>query len=286
MDGCSYLFNLVVGTGVLALPAVLSKGGSRLGIVFLALVAFLSFVAVTFVVEAGAAANAILHIRHQDVEAHKGDADGPSPSAKHSPGSKHASGSIFKITRRVELGEMADLFFSPLGKKLFYATILVYLFGDLTIYATFVPSSLIGFLSSALGPGQLDGGWLNHLLFDIVLGMFALLVLPFCFFDFQKTKPLQITTLAVRNAALFTGLPNLFGGAVYAFMCHHSIPGIITPVSNKSRLTLVIGGSLGLVFLIYLLLFITAAAAFGNDIQDPITFNFAGTDILPTLRLP
>ena len=33
------------------------------------------------------------------------------------------------------------------------------------------------------------------------------------------------------------GLPTLFGVCVYSFMCHHSLPSLITPISNKSRIT-------------------------------------------------
>ena len=38
---------------------------------------------------------------------------------------------------------------------------------------------------------------------------------------------------AVRAA----GLPTLFGVCVYSFMCHHSLPSLITPITNKSRIT-------------------------------------------------
>ena len=38
---------------------------------------------------------------------------------------------------------------------------------------------------------------------------------------------------AVRPA----GLPTLFGVCVYSFMCHHSLPSLITPIADKSRIT-------------------------------------------------
>ena len=40
------------------------------------------------------------------------------------------------------MGYMAEQFFSPLGIKLFYFCIVVYLYGDLCIYAVAVPKSL------------------------------------------------------------------------------------------------------------------------------------------------
>ena len=39
-----------------------------------------------------------------------------------------------------------------------------------------------------------------------------------------------------------SGLPNLFGVCVYSFMCHHSLPGLVTPISNKKKLySLILG---------------------------------------------
>ena len=31
-------------------------------------------------------------------------------------------------------------------------------------------------------------------------------------------------------------LPELFGVCVYSFMCHHSLPSLITPIQNKKSL--------------------------------------------------
>lgn len=109
-----------------------------------------------------------------------------------------------------------------------------------------------------------------------------------------------MTTLAIRNVSLYTmivlsamklmkggrqdstvpianmvALPNLFGGAVYSFMCHHSLPGIITPMRDKSHLQHIVALAFGSVIVVYLLLFITSGLAFGLDnIMDPLTFNF------------
>ena len=60
-------------------------------------------------------------------------------------------------------------------------------------------------------------------------------------------------------------LPNLFGGAVYAFMCHHSLPGIITPMRDKAKIPQVTRAAFVGVFIIYMLLFITCGVAFGEQ---------------------
>lgn len=48
---------------------------------------------------------------------------------------------FFNIDTRIELGEMATMFFSPLGRMLFYVTMIVYLFGDLSIYSVAISKS-------------------------------------------------------------------------------------------------------------------------------------------------
>lgn len=37
-------------------------------------------------------------------------------------------------------------------------------------------------------------------------------------------------------AADITKLPQLFGVCVYSFMCHHSLPALITPISEKKSI--------------------------------------------------
>ena len=84
--------------------------------------------------------------------------------------------------------------------------------------------------------------------YHLCLLCFIGLLGPFAFFDVSKTKLLQLLTSALRwtsflsmiimsiiristghavtpVSADFTQLPNLFGVAVYSFMCQHSLPG-------------------------------------------------------------
>lgn len=51
------------------------------------------------------------------------------------------SSRYFALDNRVELGEMAVLFFSRFGKLAFYVTMIIYLFGDLSIYSAAVAKS-------------------------------------------------------------------------------------------------------------------------------------------------
>ena len=54
------------------------------------------------------------------------------------------------IVERIELGEMSKMYFNKVGRFLFYLVIVVYLFGDLAIYAATVPKSMVSILCNNL----------------------------------------------------------------------------------------------------------------------------------------
>ena len=80
------------------------------------------------------------------------------------------------------------------------------------------------------------------------------------FFDVQKTRILQYITTVMRWLAFsimvglsikqlsqgkgqghppvanIAGVPTLFGVCVYSFMCHHSLPSLLTPIRSKRGL--------------------------------------------------
>lgn len=57
-----FLFNLIVGTGALTLPSAFAKTGWLLGLVLITILAFISYMTVTFVIETMASANAIYYL--------------------------------------------------------------------------------------------------------------------------------------------------------------------------------------------------------------------------------
>lgn len=61
--GLVFVFNLIVGTGALTLPAVFAKAGWLLGLILITVLAFISYMTVTFVIETMACANAVIHWR-------------------------------------------------------------------------------------------------------------------------------------------------------------------------------------------------------------------------------
>lgn len=71
-----------------------------------------------------------------------------------------------------------------------------------------------------------------------------------------------LVTFAVVN---FTDskLPALFGASIYAFMCHHSLPSIITPIEKKKGVRGLLLMDFGLVWIAYTMLCLSANFAFG-----------------------
>ena len=133
-------------------------------------------------------------------------------------------------------------------------------------------------------------------MYRIFLAVFVCTIGQFVFCNVTKTKYLQMVTTLMRWQAFFimvvlavlrlsnlppaqppsssiSGLPNLFGVCVYSFMCHHSLPGLVTPVSNKRRLYHLILADYGLILAFYFLLAFTGIFAF-TDLNDLYTLNF------------
>mmetsp|Transcript_20993 Transcript_20993/g.36851 ORF Transcript_20993/g.36851 Transcript_20993/m.36851 type:complete len:385 (+) Transcript_20993:1-1155(+) len=199
---------------------------------------------------------------------------------------------------------MAKLFMGNFGYKVLMAITGIYLYGDLAIYASATPTTLI-----SLFPGDrkeitiplLD--WTYPVdqdsSYSAWLMLFSCIVVPLSCLNFQKTKHLQIFTCTYRNAALVSmialaairyekhvlsgrggddepdlelkqfnpaGLPKLFGAATYSFMCHHSLPSIIFPIDAESRpyIMKILGLDYVAILITYLILCITAFLAFAS----------------------
>lgn len=228
--------------------------------------------------------------------------------------------SPFEITQRVELGQMASIFFNKVGVLLFNLCIVIYLYGDLAIYAAAVPKSIrdvactykLPHVNSSNTTG--GEGNCNRTLSDddpcwpgvsvtrkngyrIFVGVFFLAVGWFTFFNVQKTKYLQLITTGSRwiafgmmivlsvirlsknkgaghpVAADISGMPNLFGVCVYSFMCHHSLPSLVTPIRDKSKLLKLLAADYVLILCFYALISFTGIFAF-NKLEDIYTLNF------------
>ncbi|XP_077490387.1 transmembrane protein 104 [Amblyomma americanum] len=360
--GLVYIFNLIVGTGALTMPAAFKDAGWVLSLIIVIVLAFMSYLTTTFVIEAMASANALVHwktlqhykrvvdeeestitqakqedmvneLKTDDIISKCVDEDERVPLLLSSAAERMAESShvnYFAITERFELGKMASLFFSKLGVNLFYICIAVYLYGDLAIYGAAVAKSIRDVAcqvpltpvdnstipvnnSNATLPSDMPC-WQNSTIsrgsaYRIFLLGFLCLVGPFTFFNVQKTKYLQIFTTLMRWIAFLsmillcalalgqgkgqghpamavpTGLPSLFGVCVYSFMCHHSLPSLVTPWREKRHLFPLLAADYLIILGFYTLLSFTGIFTF-PELHDMYTLNFqpnsgTGGSIIP-----
>ena len=75
------------------------------------------------------------------------------------------------------------------------------------------------------------------------------------------------------HALNVTYIPNLFGVCVYSFMCHHSLPALVTPIKDKRRIFTYIMADYIMILIFYSLLSFTGIFAFSH-LDDMYTLNF------------
>eukprot|EP00092_Neocalanus_flemingeri_P014748 GFUD01015915.1.p1 GENE.GFUD01015915.1~~GFUD01015915.1.p1 ORF type:complete len:521 (-),score=128.06 GFUD01015915.1:235-1797(-) len=349
LTGLIYIFNLIVGTGALTLPAAFHDAGWLLSSVIIILLAFMSYLTATFVIESMAAANAMIHwkrlqrlkrsggpvseqlvARTLQVQAIGGARETPSSPLLRAASSARRQeddenqplidqdaieripstvSNYYEITEITEMGRMASLFFSRGGRNMFYLCLVIYLYGDLAIYGAAVAKSVRDVacnykppnMTSPLNISDSELCWADSTktrldAYRIFLAVFVCTIGQFVFCNVTKTKYLQIATTLMRwqafivmvvlatltlvnespaspPASRISGLPNLFGVCVYSFMCHHSLPGLVTPISDKKKLYSLMLGDYAIILSFYFLLAFTGIFAF-RDINDLYTLNF------------
>ncbi|CAG9761739.1 unnamed protein product [Ceutorhynchus assimilis] len=314
--GLVYVFNLIVGTGALTLPAAFQDAGWLFSTVALMVLCFVSFITVTFVIESMACANATIQWRK--MQQHKIDESDASQNPSNdseadntteetailtSTNTKH----FYNLNKKVELTEMASIYLSKTGHILFFISLCIYLFGDLTIYVAASGKTIINLSCQQSNNTEnfTEPCWQNSDItkFDmyrIYVALFGLCVGPFTYFNVQKTKYLQMFTISIRWLAFaimltlavvrlikngqqghpslinLAEIPALAGSSVYSFMCHHSLPGLIAPISNKHKLISKISWDFIVISSFYLLLSLTGSFAF-ESIDVLYNLNFIAT---------
>lgn len=333
--GFVFIFNLIVGTGALTLPSAFSHAGWVLGSILIVILAFASYVTVTLVVETMACANAIQNwmrlqlikrdrvIEHDEdsnvetiteplVQAGTVDDNLTDASIEQTPlNIMYCRNQYYSLSTKVELGDMANLFFGRIGRFLFYFCLVIYLYGDLSIYSAAVAKSLRDVICSYNHSSNSTDNddvvfrcWEDSALsrFDVYrlcLVVFIGILGPFVCFNVQKTKYLQLVTVLFRWLAFsvmisiaihrlfaqqvdppitpkhadINEIPYLIGTCIYSFMCHHSLPSLLTPISNKRKVKSLISLDYFLICTFYLSLALTGIFAF-SDIKDLYTLNF------------
>lgn len=113
-------------------------------------------------------------------------------------------GTPFSLTSRVEMGEMATIYFTGTGVAVFYLCLAIYLYGDLSIYAAAIGTSLKDVICTAPNITDPSGPcWPDHTFrridcYRACVIATGLILGPFVFFNVQKTKYIQILTVIFR----------------------------------------------------------------------------------------
>ena len=221
----------------MTIPHAFALVGFRYATALLAVIGLLSYTCATYVVEAMACSNALrretlvfpMADTHLDPADTDGGDDGDSDTSTLLGGSSGSSAaatkaraqrrveaaageeSPFAITEKVEMSRMAGDFLGPKAVTLFYSCIIVYLYGDLAIYAVAVPKSLRDIACPR--PPRLHGhpaahafhtwpcvyGMNSTQVYRLCCGLFSVTFAPFAFFNVTKTKCLQVRDPALKG---------------------------------------------------------------------------------------
>ncbi|XP_017081325.1 transmembrane protein 104 homolog [Drosophila eugracilis] len=235
--GFIFIFNLIVGTGALTLPGVFARAGWMLSLIVIVLLAIISYMTVTFIIEAMACANAIRNwqtlqaLRQSRSSAENSENDDNADEVSMQSGNDQVGDfervpltiqnrefHYYQLSHKFELGEMATLFFNEFGRIMFYLCLIVYLYGDLSIYSAAVARSLRDVVCDHTNgtdtktlmywSGDFENNtdqpcWKEHTIsrlsmYRVFLIGFTLIFGPFAYFNVQKTKYLQMLTAAFR----------------------------------------------------------------------------------------
>lgn len=342
--GLIFVFNLIIGPGSLTLPAVVQETGWLLSAIFIATMAFLSYITFTFVIETITITNSITQLRklqmmksvtrvlklckdvmpqvsstnydrlsNASTDSYNSDNEVPIfdnpvlPTSSSLMDFPPESVELLSLDNRIELGEMVAVLLPPFAKVMFFFSISGYLFGDLSIYYKAIGQSLVDFTcdhkSNNNFANKSDLCWENssytkHEIYLSYLVLYILIIGPFTFFNAQKTKYLQVVGFFMRVIAIiamvvlatirlisptqkhgytpaenFIAMPQLIGASIYAFMCHHSIPSVISPIKNKNKILLKVAANFLLVYTLYMCLCMTGVFAFPK-VDELYTINF------------
>eukprot|EP00298_Acanthocystis_sp_HF-20_P009370 c18265_g1_i1.p1 GENE.c18265_g1_i1~~c18265_g1_i1.p1 ORF type:complete len:474 (+),score=128.53 c18265_g1_i1:69-1490(+) len=308
---CVFIFNLAVGVGVLALPYAINAAGYLFGCVLLLSVCFLAFVSLTFILEAISNTNAL--IKYEATTHALIDPESQSDDLKNSqtrtlvskskivPSGVGESHPEFFEFRHLEILHLSNYLLPNWGQNILCVIICLCLYGDLSIYSCVVPGTLAKFTGYD---------------YYIFLCGFAGLMIPASFFNFSKTKYLQVLTSLTRTFALSamiiltlryigtthtskriepvvpSGISIAWGSLNYAFMVHTSIPSVISHMKDKNSAFKVIFFTFSSLAILYTALSLSAIFAFsdadlrecGNSPGEPCkinalyTLNFSSAD--------
>lgn len=229
--GMIYIFNIIVGTGALALPKAFHEGGYLLSTILLSILGVFSYITATYMIEAMAIANFMrrrsaqrrmgtIAVTTSDEEETEDESDRAALLQNQINADEiqvlvnSSDENQFDIREKVEMGEMAKLFLNKTGVLIFYFCISLYLFGDLAIYGSAVPKTIRNVIctyepENCTNMTMNDLCWsgsslTRHHVYQIFVAIFFCTLGLFVFGNAQKTILLQIVTTLLRWTAFLS----------------------------------------------------------------------------------
>eukprot|EP00742_Colponemidia_sp_Colp-10_P002972 GILJ01003171.1.p1 GENE.GILJ01003171.1~~GILJ01003171.1.p1 ORF type:complete len:535 (+),score=35.66 GILJ01003171.1:36-1640(+) len=308
-----FVINMVFGTGPLTLPFAFGEAGFILGSLWMLVIMLLAFITTTYQVETCAAVNALRRSFPADFIAnyrkqakrpslYLGKASVPQPQPVESDEDEEIQVSTetsvlltntspakpikadFEIRERLEVGTLAEALLPSWLSKLTHGCLILYMFGCLAIFAVSASEAVSDDIGSI---GSLDSYYL-------CLGVFAMIVIPMSFGNFQNTQHIQLIVVVLRGLtfcfmliasahAIFirqtaegdsfsfvsplttfdvSKTPYLLGNSIFVFMIHHSVASLITPLRPHREANRIVYTAYSVSLVAYIVLCGTALVAF------------------------
>lgn len=198
---------------------------------------------------------------------------------------------IFHFKKAIEVGSLASKFWGRRGAIIANLSIAIYLYGALCIKAVSSSQALSQGISFIV-TGQTNGfsEWSVDLYYYCDI-FFFIIVTFLALKNVQNTKIIQniiailrylTTFLMILGALIYIGkrggiadmrkikffeysnFSGIFGNVVFAFLCHHSLPGILKPIKPETSIKKVLLSGYLCGCIIMYLVAISAIFAFGD----------------------
>ncbi|GMH77050.1 hypothetical protein TL16_g07278 [Triparma laevis f. inornata] len=205
-------------------------------------------------------------------------------------------------SRKFEVVELCSIFLGEKGSSLYIFTLGLYMYGTLWAYTSVFANACSYALpmEKVLGVDGLDD-------YIIYVFLFASIVVPLTCMELKEQVGVQVFLSLCRfvmvvimvgsvsyamnsesaqfddqtgghGAALvnWKGLYKMLPIAVYANIFHHSIPGLSSPVKDKSKLSMIFGSTFAFGMVAYGLIGGVVAWYFGDSIDQSANLNWVG----------
>ena len=242
----AFVFNLLVGAGALAIPRPFAQAGFLLAGPSMCFMAFMSFVTAMYTCEvliikamledlgkkgggggggggggSGGSLNEVTDGTTQELYLPPVDTDSAPLLGRRrnsdggDEGNMPTSEEATESSKKLEMGALSKALFTPLGSKLTYVILSLYLFGDMAIYTVAIPKSLTALVCPhkqmmLRNFGDIEDwechnlrGFHSTTVYRWFLLLFGAVQLPFMFQTVQKTLFIQVLSITYRWLAFF-----------------------------------------------------------------------------------